>query len=203
MGGSSPKPDKNIGRAAMASARTGQDMLAWMQDQAKVTNAWAAEDRARYKSTFEPLQDSFIREAQTFASPARKAMAANEAGADVRLATNQQIAADNRRLTAMGIDPRSGRARDFNRGAAMDAGLAVAGARNMARPWAVGSKRWANSKRSARWPGMPTNILGTRFPKSSATRWSTRARLWGIRSFRLIRGCETTSNSAANRARTS
>jgi hypothetical protein len=133
MGGSSPKPSKALGRAAEMSARTGQDMLAWMKDQAAITNQWATEDRARFQGTFVPLQDQFIQEAQDFASPARKAMEADAAAADVTLATNQQMAADNRRLTAMGIDPRSGRSRDINRRAATDAGLAVAGARNVAR----------------------------------------------------------------------
>ena len=133
MGGSSPKPSKQLGRAAELSARTGQEMLTWMKDQAAITNQWATEDRARFQGTFVPLQDQFIQEAQDFASPARKAMEADAAAADVTLATNQQMAADNRRLTAMGIDPRSGRSRDINRRAATDAGLAVAGARNVAR----------------------------------------------------------------------
>lgn len=63
MGGGAPKPDKNIGVAAMKSAETGEAMLNWMKGQAEITNSWAAQDRARYQDTFVPLQDQFIADA--------------------------------------------------------------------------------------------------------------------------------------------
>lgn len=130
-GGSAPKADPNIGIAALKSAETGEQMLAWMRDQAEVTNAWAEEDRARYQDVFLPLQDQYIAEAKDWDSPARKAARGEQAAADVR----QQIkAADGTRVRqamAMGLNPNSGAFQAGQRRAGVDAGLAVAGARNL------------------------------------------------------------------------
>ena len=132
-GGSAPEPDKNIGRAALKSARTGEAMLAWMQDQAAITNEWAADDRAREVEVFRPLQDAFIQEANTWDSAARKNEAAQQAVADVRQQTANAEAGRVRQAMAMGINPNSSRFMAAGRSAALDAGLAAAGAQNMAR----------------------------------------------------------------------
>lgn len=132
MGGSAPAADPNIGIAATKSAETGQQMLAWMQEQAQVTNKWAEEDRTRFQETFIPLQDDFIAEANNFASPARKRSVQAQAGADVSLGINQNRQAANRQAMAMGINPASGRSRAASGRMATDSGIAVAGARNMA-----------------------------------------------------------------------
>lgn len=133
MGGSPPKADPQMGIAATMSAQTGQDMLAFMKDQAVITNGWADEDRSRYKSVFQPLQDQFIVEAQNYASPERMASAANEAGADVTLAARQAAEQRQRQQMAVGVNPASGRAINANTKAGTDAALAMAGARNLAR----------------------------------------------------------------------
>ena len=132
-GSSAPEPDKNIGRAALKSARTGEAMLAWMQDQAAITNEWAADDRAREVEVFRPLQDAFIQEANTWDSAARKNEAAQQAVADVRQQTANAEAGRVRQAMAMGINPNSSRFMAAGRSAALDAGLAAAGAQNMAR----------------------------------------------------------------------
>lgn len=132
-GGSAPEPDKNIGRAALKSAKTGEAMLAWMQDQAAITNEWAADDRAREVEVFRPLQDAFIQEAATWDSAARKNEAAQQAVADVRQQTANAEAGRVRQAMAMGINPNSSRFMAAGRSAALDAGLASAGAQNMAR----------------------------------------------------------------------
>lgn len=132
MGGSAPRSDPQMGQAALLSAQTGRDMLAWMKNQAEVTNGWAAEDRARYKGVFEPLQDQFIAEAQGFASPERKAAAADAAAADVTLAAGQQQGQMRRQMGAMGINPASGRFIEAMRRGGTDTALATAGARNLA-----------------------------------------------------------------------
>lgn len=108
-----------------------------MKGQADITNQWATEDRNRFKTTFQPLEDQFIADYRASADPAK--MAANaqsrsgEAMADVR----QQFAltrdADKRRLTALGVNPNSGRFLAANRGVGNAESLAVAGAANMAR----------------------------------------------------------------------
>ncbi len=133
MGGSAPKADPNIGIAAKMSAETGQNMLTWMQDQAKVTNQWAADDRARYQDTFVPLQDQFIKDAQEFNTPQRQNARASEAAADVSLAAAQGRGQRSRQAMAMGVNPGSGRFINAEAKAGTDTALATAGARNLAR----------------------------------------------------------------------
>lgn len=132
-GSSAPKPDPNIGKAALRSAKTGEQMLGWMQDQAKVTNQWASEDRDRYKSVFQPLQDQYIADAKTWASPDRMEARATEAAADVALGARQGQDQMARQMAAMGVNPASGRFAGQAQKAALQTGLATAGARNNAR----------------------------------------------------------------------
>lgn len=135
--GKAPKPDPLIGQSALISAELGREMLAFMKGQAAITNEWAATDRARQQSTFIPLQDQYIADAQKAMNPAT--MAANaekrssEAVADVRQQFAQQRGADTRRLTAMGVSPDSGRFIAANRGLGTAEALAAAGASNIGR----------------------------------------------------------------------
>lgn len=133
MGGSAPRPDPQMGLAAQMSAQTGRDMLEYMREQGAITNQWASEDRERYQTVFQPLQDRFITEAQNYDSPERLAAAAAEAGTDVALATRQAGEQRQRQQMAMGVNPLSGRAINANAKAGTDAALATAGARNLAR----------------------------------------------------------------------
>jgi len=105
MGKGAPDADPNIGRAALLSAETGQDYLAFMKGQAGIANKWAAEDRTRYTTQFQPLEDQFVADSKTYDSPERQAAAADEASADVRLATDQQIGQMGRQMGAMGVNP--------------------------------------------------------------------------------------------------
>lgn len=132
MGGSAPKADKNIGIAAMKSAETGQAALEWMKQQAQITNNWATEDRARYKTVFEPLQDQFIAEAKEYASPERRLAAQDQAAADVAIAAGQAGGQRRRQMGAMGVRPDSGRFINAEAKAGTDVALATAGARNLA-----------------------------------------------------------------------
>lgn len=134
MGGSSaPKADKNIGIAALRTAETGAAALEWSKDQAAITNAWAQEDRDRYTSTFQPLQDQYIAEAQNWDSAERKDARASEAIADVRQQQSIADATRTRQAMAMGINPNSGRFQNSAAKASTDTALAAAGAGNMAR----------------------------------------------------------------------
>lgn len=151
MGSKPPKPDPRIGEAAMKQAEIADraqaaaerfaerqlDMAGeyqkFMLEQAAVTNGWAAEDRARYTGTFVPLQDDWIAEAQAYASPERKAMAADEAVADVR----QQFALgrqqNERQMAAVGVNPASGRYQSSANRMQTTEALAAAGGANAAR----------------------------------------------------------------------
>lgn len=128
-----PKADPRIGEAAMLSAQTGQDYLAFMKDQSAISNGWAAEDRNRYKTVFEPLQDAYIADAKTWASPERMEA---RVGA-VQGTTQDQIALARgqreRAAASMGVRPDSGRFGAVDRTAALQGGLAVAGAGNLER----------------------------------------------------------------------
>lgn len=132
-GGSAPDPDPNIGIAALKSAELGENYFDWMRQRARTTDRWATKDRARFESTFLPLQDQYIAEAKNYDSPAAQRAAAREA----RATTAQQIQvsqdASERAMAAVGIDPTSRRATAGRRGFAIDSALAKAGAENMAR----------------------------------------------------------------------
>lgn len=130
-GSKAPKPDPMMGEAARMSAETGQQMLAFMRSQAEVTNRWAEQDRERDIEVFRPLQDQFIREAQTWASPERKQAKAAEATGQVALASRLAQGQTDRQMMAMGVNPASGAAIATRRRAATDTALASAGAVNL------------------------------------------------------------------------
>ena len=136
-GGGAPKPDPQMGEAAKMSAETGKEMMAFMKDQAEVTNKWAADDRARYERDFVPLEAEYAADALAAQDKEKIGLnadqRASEAVADVRQQFSMQRDADNRRLRSMGVRPDSGRdaALASSRGSAE--ALATAGAANMGR----------------------------------------------------------------------
>jgi len=88
-------------RANAISGRVADAQIGLM-DQAR---DFATRDRARWESTFVPLQDRFIAEAESFNTEGRREMEAGRAVADVqRMAEAQRVNADAR-LSSMGLDP--------------------------------------------------------------------------------------------------
>lgn len=155
---SAPSPDPAIGQAALKQAQLGEDYLAFSKSAyadsvvrqdaqdalaAKVTNnqlaaskqsqQWATEDRSRYKTVFQPLQDEFIDQAKNWGSADRQESVAAEAKADVLNNASQQQGAAQRNMAAMGVDPTSGRYAGVERSGAQATALAAAGAENTAR----------------------------------------------------------------------
>ena len=128
-----PKPDKNIGKAALMSARTGERFLEYMQGQADITNRWAEEDRARYQDTFLPLQDAYIARAQEGPDYDRVAGAVSRARADVGREFDSAQEQQSRRLASMGVNPASGRFGEASRRSELTQALATAGAANTTR----------------------------------------------------------------------
>lgn len=146
-GGSAPEPDPRIGEAALKSAKLGEDYLGFMRKQAAVTNNWAEQDRSRYRSVYEPLQDEFI-------ADARKGPDYGKVAGDVRrakAATTQQFDAaqgqTQRRMSAMGVNPASGRARSVMRGSDLAEAAATAGSANATR---LQSRTMAEGKADAK-----------------------------------------------------
>ena len=157
-GGSAPAADPAIGQAAMANVELGKDWLSFAKDQfaqgnvrqavtdelnTKVinqqlqsqdeANTWGREDRARTKSVFQPVEDSFVKTANEFDTPEKQAAAAAAAKADVmsNAATTQQ--ANARQMASMGVSPTSGRFAGITRANDTNTALAAAGAENNAR----------------------------------------------------------------------
>lgn len=134
---SAPDPDKRIGEAALANAETGKEYLAFMRDQADVTNAWASDDRDRYKSVFEPLQDDFIKRTQerVEAGPDYSKVAGDvrRAQADVSTAFDSAQQQQDRRLASRGVRPDAGTSIEGTRRSEIAEGLASAGAANSTR----------------------------------------------------------------------
>lgn len=153
-----PAPDPNIGKAALKEAELGE---AWLdiakeqfatankrqKEQDKIANqvtqqqldaskqaqGWATEDRQRYKSVFQPLQDEFIDTAKNWDSTERQDKLAAEAKADVINNATQQRQATQRSQAAMGVNPTSGRFAGIDRAGEQATALSAAGAQNMSR----------------------------------------------------------------------
>lgn len=152
-----PEADPNIGLAAMKSAELGEDYLQVAKDQfavmmerqkgvdaigERVTNAqlatqdtankWAAEDRERYKSVYQPLENDYLQKTKNWDSAERQEKLGDEARASVINQAHIQKDGRAREMAAMGVDPTSGRYAGIERGADMQTALAAAGAQNNA-----------------------------------------------------------------------
>ena len=157
-GGSAPAPDPQIGQAALMNAKTGEDWLdfakttyATSMDRQKPIDAlsqeiaqnqlvaskqqqeWATQAHDRYVNQFEPLQDKFVQQAQNWDTPEKEAEAAAKAKADVATNAAQQQAANNRKMSAMGVNPASGKWAGVDRATSLATATSEAGAENNAR----------------------------------------------------------------------
>lgn len=157
-GSSVPSPDPQIGQAAIKEAQTGEDTLDFMKsayadysarqaktddlsnqvsqqalDTSKQEAGWATEDRNRYENTTIPLQDQYISKAQNWDTASAEDTAADKAGAAVIAQGNQATNAQQRQMSAMGVNPSSGRFTGITRASDLATGLAAAGAETAAR----------------------------------------------------------------------
>lgn len=157
-GASAPKADPAIGQAALTQAQLGSDYLTFAREQfaaenvrademsalardvatdqiaaSKTAQEWAAEDRARSKSVFQPMQDDLIKTAANWDSKERQDSVAAEARADVLNDAAVQAGSRSRSMAAMGVSPGSGRYAGVERAADTATALAAAGAENKAR----------------------------------------------------------------------
>lgn len=93
----------------------------------------AADDRERYISKFQPVEDQMMKDAQEYSSVGRQEKEAAKASASV--AINAKAARDQAasRLEAYGVDPSQTRAGALDRSLMADTAAAQAGAANAAR----------------------------------------------------------------------
>lgn len=157
-GGSAPAADPRIGQAAMANVELGKDWLTFAREQFEdgnirqdatdklntrvieqqlqsqdEANTWGREDRTRTKEVFQPLEDSFVKTAEEFDTPEKRAEAAAQAKADVQANAAVQQQSQQRQMASMGISPTSGRFAGITRANDTNTALAAAGAQNTAR----------------------------------------------------------------------
>lgn len=157
-GGSAPSPDPNIGIAALKEAQLSEESLNFAREQfaianqrqdaqdklanevtqnqleaAKQSQGWATEDRERYKTVFQPMQDEFIDTAKNWDSAERQDKLSAEAKADVMTNAAQQRQATQRAQAGMGVSPTSGRFAGVDRASELGTTLSAAGAQNNAR----------------------------------------------------------------------
>jgi hypothetical protein len=151
-----PPPDfSGIAQAQAAAAAMSYDMqkqqMDWAKEQFKESSAIsnrviddaiarqdkldtiAAEDRKRYTSIYQPLEDSLAAEAQDYSTPARREKQAGAAMADVSQQFKLARAAAQDRLESFGIDPSQTRAAALDVNARIAEATARAGAGNQAR----------------------------------------------------------------------
>lgn len=95
--------------------------------------AFGDSQRGRYGSTFAPIEDRFAKDAMEWDSDARLATEAGKARADVLAEAQLQNEARTRSMSAMGVNPNSGRFAGISRAGDINTALGAAGAANMAR----------------------------------------------------------------------
>lgn len=94
--------------------------------------AFGKEDRQRYKEMYQPLEERQLREAESFDSPERIALARGRAQASVQQAFDAQRENAQRNLESYGIDPSQTRSGAMDRNARIQMAMAQAGASNNA-----------------------------------------------------------------------
>jgi hypothetical protein len=110
------------------AAQTAQEVSQAQLETMKTQND-LAKDYADYnKTTYRPLEQQIVKEAQAYDTPERQQAAADQATADVRAASNRATASTARTLARMGYDPTVDATQ-----AAVDASRAEAGAATGAR----------------------------------------------------------------------
>lgn len=130
-------------------------------DRAAVNDENAAEDRARYESIYQPLEDQLAQEAEDYANPERLEQNAARAQADV----SQQFDASRQRamqnLQSFGVDPSSLRYAALDRGANVQQAAAEAAAGNQSRQQDEAIGRALRSEAINVGRGYPGQIAGT------------------------------------------
>lgn len=184
-GGDAPSPDPKIGEAAVLSAQTGKDWLAFAtkafdtstkrqegvdalskrvtEQQLGISDFTlgnAKEDRARYEAKGIPAQDAYVKELGQVGSAERQQSAAAEARSGVQ--TEAAIARDQaqRESAAMGVRPDSGRAQGIARAGELATAAAASGAANTARTNERGKALAAKGEIANVYAGLPAQSQG-------------------------------------------
>jgi len=157
LGGDSPD-NSGINAAALANAQLSRETLDWYKkiyeesapDRARVaaineavsnaqlaalnSNTALSNDYANYaKTTFRPMEQAIVADANSFNTPERVNQAVGKAQADVRDGFSNAAKQQQRALSRIGVNPFSGKALSMGNQLAMAQAAALAGASNKAR----------------------------------------------------------------------
>lgn len=126
-----------------AASQAARDQSAAQTGLARETLGIAQDERQRYKSTFQPVEDKIVSDAMAYNTPQRKDYEARKAGADMEISLAGQRQATERDLERHGVMPGSGRALALGDTFTLGASKLRAGAENSARDRveAVGSAK--------------------------------------------------------------
>lgn len=175
-------------RFAKADALTEQ--VTNKQLEAMDLNTALAKDYDAYsKSTFRPLEQSIVKEAENYDSPEEQERAAGAASASVKQNIAQATEANARAQARMGINPNSGRALVTQNETAISGALGESGAENAARQ---------NVKTVGAAKRMDAASLGRNLPSQQATS----AGLGLTAGTAAVNATATTNNSALSGAQT-
>lgn len=159
LGGGADTPDTSgMNQAAVDSAKVSADTLAWYKEKdaadkpmrdklankayevadqqlasSKASDALAADYSDYNKTTFRPLEQGIVADAQNYDTPEKRQAAADAAMADTNMAFGAANKATAQQLAANGIDPGSTRAMSVMEGQGVNQATANAGAAFKAR----------------------------------------------------------------------
>ncbi|MBN9125951.1 MAG: hypothetical protein BGO99_10775 [Nitrosospira sp. 56-18] len=157
-----PKPDPQIGAAALQQADIAKQQLDLAKDQlaynkqqsewqdpliqkiaqqqidtADTNNQRSDEQWQLYKTLFQPVEAKMVNDAMNFDSPERQAQLAAQAGADVTKSYQGAQDQNQRNMERMGVNPNSGKFQAISNEAGLAQAADTAGAMNTARNNAI------------------------------------------------------------------
>lgn len=112
----------------LAANVANQQMDIAAKNQAQADSQWDY-----YNTTFKPVEQKMVDEANNYDSKARQEQMAGQATADVRSQNANANAQQNRAMLGMGVNPNSGRFAGLSKSQAVQAGASTAGAATGAR----------------------------------------------------------------------
>jgi hypothetical protein len=155
---SAPAPDPAVGRAAESNVELGKEALAFSKQQyadsqprqakfdnlvdqivqSQLTtqnkqNAQADDYYGYMQSTFRPLEQSIVADANSFDTDARREELAGQGAADVERAASISDATARRDMARAGVNPADGAFADYGAGSAINKTIAKVGVMNSAR----------------------------------------------------------------------
>jgi hypothetical protein len=180
-GGTAPPPDYTAvaasnEAAAKISAEVAREQLAWAKEtyaaDREITNqfldimlpameqeaAAGAENRERYRSVFQGMEDTLVAEARDYASPERQEFEAGKAIADVGMQFDNQRKSALAQLESFGVDPSMARFGALDRAVRTAQAAGAAGAANAARVQTENIGRGLRGEVINIGKGMPANI---------------------------------------------